>query len=361
MKLVSNSFFLTLDVEKVPSSYRTINKSNRRTQSHSSMERRVRHSVAVDPQERAGMNALLVATDQKNAPRVRAMIEGAANPDAVVNKAHLPLTPRRGGRDWAAFDWYSALLIACFSADLTIAKLLLEAGASTELRVHKGGETALVVIASTSADLPALGIPAAELLLDCGAEVNAVGDYGRTPLMHAARNGNAAMVDTLLARSANVHMKDTDGENALVIAVDQGHLDAARALLEAGADADSTNQQSRTVAMFAVLKKNVPMLELLLRYGASAATAIDMGPLDPESGEPVDADTWDAGVLSSGRRTSPHSTPRGLQLPIFRPATRRSRRGRNEDVLYSCQYRRRYKRAHRDAAARRVRRVVRRR
>ena len=307
------------------------------------------------------MNALLVATDQKDAPRVRAMIEGAANPDAVVDKAHVPQMPMRGGGDWAAADGWSALLFACHYADLTIAKLLLEAGASTELRMNERGMTVLMCIASLFAHLPAGGIPAAELLLDCGAEVNAVDDAGGTPLMHAANQGNTAMVETLLARGANVHMKDTNGDNALVYAVDQGHLDTARALLEAGADADSMDEKSVTVAKIAVLKKNVPMLELLIRYGASAATAIDMGPLDPESGEPVDADTWDAGVLSSGRRTSPHSTPRGLQLPIFRPATRRSRRGRNEDVLYSCQYRRRYKRAHRDAAARRVRRVVRRR
>ena len=91
------------------------------------------------------------------------------------------------------------------------------------------------------------------------------------------------MVETLLARGANVHMKTTAGNNALVYAVLKGHLDTARALLEAGADADSTDQQNYTVAKIAVLKKNVPMLQLLLRYGASAATAIDMGPLDPEA------------------------------------------------------------------------------
>ena len=145
------------------------------------------------------MNAL-VATDQKDAPRVRVMIEGAANPDAVVDKAHLPRMPRRGGRDWAELDGWSALYIACFFADLTIARLLLEAGASTELRVTKSGATVLMLIAGSSADLPARGIPAAELLLDCGAEVNAVTDHGATPLVHAANQGNTAMVETLLAR-----------------------------------------------------------------------------------------------------------------------------------------------------------------
>ena len=121
------------------------------------MVRRLRHSVAADPRERAEMNALLLATDQKDAPRVRAMIEGAANPDAVVDKAHVPQMPMRGGGDWAAADGWSALLFACHYADLTIAKLLLEAGASTELRVTKSGATALMVIASASAYLPARG------------------------------------------------------------------------------------------------------------------------------------------------------------------------------------------------------------
>ena len=121
------------------------------------MVRRVRHSVAADPRERAEMNALLVATDQQDAQRVRAMIEGAANPDAVVDKAHTPRTPRRDGGDWAALDGTSALYIALGSADLAIARLLLEAGASTELRVTKSGATALMVIASASAYLPARG------------------------------------------------------------------------------------------------------------------------------------------------------------------------------------------------------------
>jgi ankyrin repeat protein len=213
------------------------------------------------------------------------MIEGAANPDAVVDKAHLPLTPMREGRDWAVWDGKSALLIACFSADLTIARLLLEAGASTELRVNKIGATVLMFIANNSAQLPARGIPAAELLLDCGAEVNAVDDDGGTPLISAAYGGNTAMVETLPARGASVHMKTTAGEkfseNALVLAVAQGHLDTARALLEAGADADSADNKGFTVAKIAVLKKKTAMLELLLRYGASAATAVDPRALDP--------------------------------------------------------------------------------
>ena len=132
------------------------------------------------------MNALLEATDQGNARLVRAKIEGGANPDAVVDKAHPPHAPMRDGRDWAEMDGKSALCFACLSADLTIARLLLEAGASAELRIMAHGVTVLMMIAELSAQLPARGVLAAELLLDYGAEVNAVADMGVTPLMYAA-------------------------------------------------------------------------------------------------------------------------------------------------------------------------------
>ena len=74
----------------------------------------LRHYVAADPRERAEMNALLEATVQRNARLIRAKIEGGANPDAVVDKAHPPRAPMRDGADWAKWDGCSALFIACF-------------------------------------------------------------------------------------------------------------------------------------------------------------------------------------------------------------------------------------------------------
>jgi hypothetical protein len=166
--------------------------------------------------------------------------------------------------------------------------------------VHERGVTVLMFIAVISAQLPARGIPAAELLLDCGAEVNAVADDGGTPLIYAASKGNTAMVETLLAHGANIHTKDAAGCSALIFAVAEGYLGTARALLEAGADADSTSEESFPLTKRCVLAKNVPMLELLLRYGASAAAAIDPGPLDPVRSYLVDAQMRNAMVLAIG-------------------------------------------------------------
>ena len=192
------------------------------------------------------MNALLEATEQQDAPRVRAMIEGAANANAVVDKVHPPRVPPRHG-DWAKWDGWSALKLACYiggsTGDLNIARLLLEAGASTELRLNKRGWAALMFFAGA----PACGganIPVVELLLDYGAEVNAVDDIGMTPLISAAYTGNAAMVDTLLARGANVDVKDTDGDSALVLAVgtdeESEDSDEAAAVIAVGAASGGT-------------------------------------------------------------------------------------------------------------------------
>ena len=64
-------------------------------------------SVAVDPRERPKINALLEATDQRNARLVRTMTEGGANPDAVVDNARPQQARRRDGRNWAKVDGWS--------------------------------------------------------------------------------------------------------------------------------------------------------------------------------------------------------------------------------------------------------------
>ena len=59
------------------------------------------------PETRLFRAALLEATDQGNIRIVRAKIEGGANPDAVVDKAHPP-APRSDGMDWAKWSGWSA-------------------------------------------------------------------------------------------------------------------------------------------------------------------------------------------------------------------------------------------------------------
>ena len=55
----------------------------------------------------------------------------------------------------------------------------------------------------------------AELLIDIGADLNSENKNGMTPLMIAARHGNATLVKALLAKGANARKTDFTGRDAV--------------------------------------------------------------------------------------------------------------------------------------------------
>jgi hypothetical protein len=60
-----------------------------------------------------------------------------------------------------------------------------------------------------------------------------------TPLYVAAMQGHVSIVEKLLVHRANVHAKMEDGQNALLVATANGHIQIAQLLMEAGARTDS--------------------------------------------------------------------------------------------------------------------------
>src|SRR5262249_3474435 len=60
------------------------------------------------------------------------------------------------------------------------------------------------------------------LLLDAGAQIDAVDNRGRTALMIAAELGRAAIVDALLARGADRSIADKAGKRAADLAANAG-------------------------------------------------------------------------------------------------------------------------------------------
>lgn len=74
-----------------------------------------------------------------------------------------------------------------------------------------------------------------EKLLARGADVNARNKSGWTALMHAAVNGHTAIIKALLAAGADVNAKNKNGGTALMQAARYGHPDIVKLLKEAGA------------------------------------------------------------------------------------------------------------------------------
>lgn len=76
-------------------------------------------------------------------------------------------------------------------------------------------------------------LAATTALLDQGAEVNAKFRYGTTALFKAAERGHLEIVKLLLARGADVTVKDTFyGATAMSWALDNDHLEIVTAILE---------------------------------------------------------------------------------------------------------------------------------
>jgi uncharacterized protein len=132
---------------------------------------------------------------------------------------------------------YSALMVAAALDEREIAKALIAAGADLNVRtsanesilqspVHNGHLVMVKLLVSSGGaigkDSGPLLIEAIRqnrtavlrVLLDAGADANARGSRGSTPLMWAARFGDGNMLKLLLQHRADLHARDADGRTA---------------------------------------------------------------------------------------------------------------------------------------------------
>lgn len=76
-----------------------------------------------------------------------------------------------------------------------------------------------------------------QLLIDAGADVNAINKYGDTPLMEAVSWGNSLPIPVLLAAGADINIKNKEGQTALTrkaLTSLAAPLDPARGLSHSG-------------------------------------------------------------------------------------------------------------------------------
>lgn len=108
-----------------------------------------------------------------------------------------------------------------------------------------------------------------QLLLEAGADVNAIDVDGVSALMWAsgseatgnddhkkgllekALKGHVQIVNLLLKHGAKPDMRDKDNINAIMFASFNGHASVVKVLLNAGADANYVNKDNKTALMLA--------------------------------------------------------------------------------------------------------------
>lgn len=103
-------------------------------------------------------------------------------------------------------------------------------------------------------------------LLDKGADIGAADVNGGTALDWAAHSGDVATVQLLLEHGAKLEARDVNGDTPLHTAVLEGHDEVVRLLLERGADVNSRNTKNATPMHYAVLMGDVDIARILLEY-----------------------------------------------------------------------------------------------
>jgi hypothetical protein len=133
---------------------------------------------------------------------------------------------------------YSRLLAAADECDIADLRALIDEGVDVNEREASSGASALHNVLQTS---PEDG-----------------GDHGRT--LEAAR--------MLIEAGADIHAEDEDGETPLLTAAEWGNTEAVRLLLAKGAPADSANQGGKTPLFAACEEGHLDMAKLLHSAGA---------------------------------------------------------------------------------------------
>ena len=200
---------------------------------------------------RYGVTPLSLAANNASADLVDVLLKAGADAKAVIK------------------DGETVLMAAARTGNPRAVQMLIDRGAVVDARESRMGETALMwAVAENHPE-------AAKLLIDHGADVNArtsdltfpkdrfglegvltILPHGRwTPLMYAARQGSLEAARVLVDAGADKNARDPDLSTPAIIAAINGHYDVAAMLVERGADPNLTDTSGMAV-LYAVVDMN---------------------------------------------------------------------------------------------------------
>jgi ankyrin len=225
-----------------------------------------------------GVTPLLVASSNASAPMVDRLLAAGANPNTVSVGGETPL------------------LVASRAGNAAVVKALLAKGAQVNAKEPVRGQTPLMWAVANRRD------EATRVLIAAGADVHArsvvtpreyqtgsryvayddvrfvvkIEDGGFTPLLFAARSGDVASADLLLAAGAKVDDPAPTGASPLIVATHSGNSDVARLFLERGADPNAAGA-GYTALHAAVLRGDIRVVDALLARGARVDAPLERG------------------------------------------------------------------------------------
>lgn len=226
-----------------------------RTDDLDTADRLIKAGANAKAVNRYGITPLYLAAVNGSAPMIERLLKAGADANEVSDEGE------------------TALMTAARTGNVGAAKVLLDHGAKVDAKETWQGQTALHwAVAQKHPDM-------VKELIARGADVNARSATkiwerqntaeprekwmplgAQTPLMFAAREGCAECVPILAAAGAQVDAKDIDDElTPLIMALINGHYDAAGALIDAGADVNLSDKLGRTPLYAAVDDHTMPV------------------------------------------------------------------------------------------------------
>jgi ankyrin repeat protein len=202
---------------------------------------------------RYGVTPLYLACQNASAAIIERLLKAGADANAVSTEGE------------------TALMTVARTGVVEAARVLLDHGAKVDAREEWHGQTALMwAVDEQHPDM-------VKELIAHGADVNAVSNVnqwerqntaeprekwlplgGLTPLLFAARQGCVQCEQILLDAGARINAVDPDGIGPVLIAIINGHYDAAAFLLNKGADPNLADDTGRTALFSAVDFNTMP-------------------------------------------------------------------------------------------------------
>nr|XP_023650357.1 ankyrin-3-like [Paramormyrops kingsleyae] len=185
----------------------------------------------------------------------------------------------------------TALLHAVNRGFEKTARVLLEAGAKVNWNIVEaafslGGQSMVNVLLKHTKQVSPSTLKAAlfkavqrnldgvvDVLVDRGADVNALNKLRYTPLLLAAELGNEEASRALICKKASVEEKLPNRNSALHLAVQSGSLNITKLLLERGLDVNVVGAQEHTPLHLAARHNRHSLVGVLLHAGARVNAA----------------------------------------------------------------------------------------
>ncbi len=240
--------------------------------------RLIRAGAEVDAANDLGVTPLWAACENGSSAMVKTLIEAGADPNRALPFGETPLmtAARAGNADVVgrllaagadvdattaagAYGAQTALMWAVAQKHPAVVEVLLAHGADVHARSTTFTETVKTI--STYANYGLQCVPRDECY------ITEVRSGGFTPLLFAARMGDAASARLLVAAGADVNETTPDGASVLAVAALSGHGAVSAVLLDHGADPNAADGGYAPLHA-AILHRDQTLVAALLAAGA---------------------------------------------------------------------------------------------